>query len=88
MELNEVLPRGINLRLTEEFLLSRPQVLEASVLWSDGKIHAFVTVSEDEQITTGELQYACMESIGLHQTPKTVKLMRAYNRSGSRYLAA
>ncbi|MBL8047578.1 MAG: hypothetical protein JNJ45_02745 [Chthonomonas sp.] len=85
---SEVVPRGISLRLTEDFLLSRPQVLEASVLWADGCMHAYVTVAEGEEITTKQLQSECMDAIGLHQTPRNLKLMRTYSRRSSQAMAA
>ena len=87
MELHEVMPKGINPKLTEQFLLSCPEVLDASVLWSDGALFAFVTVGEQEDITPIEIQGNCMDHIGLHQTPRVIKLMRAGTTRDVKHLA-
>jgi hypothetical protein len=76
MVTTEVMPREINPKLTEAFLLSQSAVLDASVLWHDGNLYAYVTVDEGSEIRPVDLQRECVEVLGLHQTPRNIKLMR------------
>jgi hypothetical protein len=76
----DVMPRGINPKITEQYLLSLNDVLDASVLWCEGDLHAYITVPEDEVMSRGDIQKSCMEELGLHQTPRQITFMRARTR--------
>jgi len=41
------MPRGIDPKVTEVYLLHCLEVLDASVIWHDGALRAFVTVKAD-----------------------------------------
>lgn len=73
--------RGIDPKLTESFLLSQPAVVDASVWFSNGDLHAHVTVIDEYAGTRRELQAACMEQLGLHQTPRDILLIQARPRA-------
>lgn len=68
------MPRGIDLKLTEQYLLGMSDVLDASVWWSDGALNAHVTVTEDSPLERRDIQAACMTDLGLHQTPRALRL--------------
>lgn len=77
----DVMPRGVNPKVTEQFLLGiSDDVLDASVLWFEGNLHAYVTVSEGVSFTRQEIQAKCLEELGMHQTPRMVTFMRARQR--------
>ncbi len=75
------MPRGINPKLTEEFLLSMTDVADASVFWLDGDLRASVTVIDDDLLGVADIQKLCMDELGLHQTPRSITLYRAKNRA-------
>jgi len=71
---------GIDPQTTEAFLLAQPDVLEAKVWMSEGKLLADVTVPDESGCTSGKLRLACAEELGLHQTPVQIrfKVARQY----------
>lgn len=69
--------RGIDPKVTESFLLSQPHVVDASVWFLDGQLQAHVTVHDEAHITRRGLQAACMDELGLHQTPRDILLIQA-----------
>lgn len=73
--------RGIDPKLTENFLLGQPEVLDASVWFSHGNLVAHVTVCDEVDITHRTLQEACMNELGLHQTPREIRLIFARLRA-------
>ena len=73
---------GVDPKLTEQFLLSQPEVFNASVWLSAGQMHAHVTVSDHADWTRSSIQLACMAELGADQTPREVTLV------ASRRLAA
>lgn len=75
MALDQSIPRGIDIRLTEQYLLGMADVLDASVWWSDGALNAHVTIAEDSSLERRHIQAACMTDLGIHQTPRAVKLV-------------
>lgn len=75
------MPKGVNPKLTEEFLLGINDVMDASVWWHDGELRATVVVLEEEQVSGQELQRCCTESLGVHQTPRAITLMRSRQRA-------
>jgi hypothetical protein len=72
--------RGIDPKLTENFLLAQHGVLDASVWFEEGRMMAHVTIIEDTS-SPKALQRACMEELGLHQTPRQILLLQSRNRA-------
>jgi hypothetical protein len=70
-----MVPKGIDPKQTENFLLTLPEVLDASVWFADQGLMAHVTVTGDKSITARKLQSECMHRLGLHQTPREVYLI-------------
>lgn len=68
-------PNSINPKRTEEFLLSLPEVYDASVWFTESGMVAHVTVSGDPSMTAKKIQLQCMDELGLHQTPREVYLI-------------
>ena len=73
--------RGIDPKLTESFLLSQPDVVDASVWFLDGELQAHVTVLDQAEVSRRTLQAACMDELGLHQTPRDIMLIQARPRA-------
>lgn len=71
----------INPKITERFLLTQPDVLDASVWLSDGRMHAHVTIHDESSLSSGDLKLACAEGLGLHQTPVNIVFMVARKRA-------
>jgi len=71
----------INPKVTESFLLTQPDILEASVWISDGRMHAHVTVHDESSWSSGALRLACAEELGLHQTPADIQFIYARKRA-------
>lgn len=72
---------GIDPKLTESFLLSQPDVVDASVWISDGELNAHVTVHDESFVSHRALQASCMDELGLHQTPRNILLVNARLRA-------
>ena len=72
---------GINPKLTETFLLMQPDVLDASVWITDGRMMAHVTVHDESSWSSGALRLACAEELGLHLTPSDIKFVYARKRA-------
>ncbi len=73
--------RGIDPKLTENFLLSQPDVLDASVWFTQGNLLAHVTVLDEVGLNARALQSACLEELGVHQTPREIRLIAARPRA-------
>lgn len=54
---------------TEQFLMSQPDVLDASVWMNEGRLMAHVTLAEGSQWTERLLRVACAKALGLEHTP-------------------
>jgi hypothetical protein len=63
------LVQGVDTRLTQDFLLNQPGILDASVWMSEGRLCAHVTLEDEAGWTQRELKSACAIELGLHQTP-------------------
>lgn len=74
------MPRIVDPKLTEAYLLNMLGVVDASVFWYDGDLNAHVTVIEGAQITSREYQTCCMEDLGIHQTPRHITVEKRYPR--------
>lgn len=68
------MPRKINPKLTEQYLLGLEDVVDASVWWHDGNLCACVTVLDSSVVESRDFQVQCMETLGLHQTPRNIML--------------
>lgn len=69
-----MVPKGISLRRTEEFLKGLPEVVDAQVGYDEHGMTAQVVVSGREHVTAKGLQSECLHQLGLHQTPRNVLL--------------
>lgn len=67
------LPKGIDPKLTEHFLLDTPGVADASVWWSEGDLFAYVR-AYDGALSEADLRSRCLNDLGLHQTPNQITL--------------
>ena len=82
------MPRGVNPKLTERYLLGVDDVLDASVWWHGDGLRACVVVSDEQDLADKDLQSLCMSDLGLHQTPKAITMValhgsRPYSSSSS-----
>ena len=77
MFLDRVRSRAIDLKVTEDYLMSLPDVLDASAWWSDDGISAHVTVHDRCNSTPEVIQRACVETIGEDYSPQEVLFFRA-----------
>jgi hypothetical protein len=68
---------GVDPKLTECYLLGRSDVLDASVWLSEGTLYAHVTTFDRGGIDSDTLRRACLEDLGIHQTPREVTLVAA-----------
>lgn len=73
--------RGIDPKLTEGFLLTQPDVVDASVWFSQGNLLAHVTVFDENDVTSRALQALCLDELGVHQTPREIRLSQARPRA-------
>lgn len=71
----------VDLKETESFLLMQPDVLDASVWFNGGRMHAHVTVHDDSSWSSRALKLACAEQLGLHQTPAEIMFLCARKRA-------
>jgi hypothetical protein len=71
---------GIDLARTETFLRSIPDVLDASVWWGQGMLQAQVTLQDSNPLDQRHLQRLCMDTLGLHQTPREIRVVRCRPR--------
>lgn len=74
---------GVDPRRTEALLRAQEGVLDASVWFNEGDLAAHVTVRHDAGWTVRGLQAVCLETIGIHQTPRTVLMISARPTSGA-----
>lgn len=65
----------LNPKFTEAYLLSLPDVLDASVWVSQGDLHAHVTVGPNHALNADTIRAACMTDLGELGTPKSVLLI-------------
>ena len=75
------LVHGIDPKATESFLLTQPDILDASVWMSEGKMHAHVTVHDESTWSSGALKLVCAEELGIHQTPAAIMFVYARKRA-------
>ena len=82
MALHLAVVRGGNnhTKVTENFLLTQVDVLDASVWMNDGQLMAHVTLTEGSRWTAGSLRTTCAKELGLEFTPSEVVLFGARMR--------
>lgn len=71
---------GIDPRVTEQFLLRQPAVIDASVWYHRGRLHAEVEVVEGST-TPASLLNQCVAALGPNQAPKDITLVCARPRA-------
>jgi hypothetical protein len=71
----------IDPRLTEQFLRSLPEVLEAYAWIEGGRLVAQVTVSDEIDISPRTFQVACKTELGQKYTPGQLTLIQAKQRA-------
>lgn len=57
-------------KVTEQFLLTQADVVDASVWFEQGELSAHVTLLDTASITPRELRLRCACDLGLHLTPR------------------
>lgn len=72
-----MIPKGVNPKLTEQFLMNLPDVVDASVWYSETGLMAHVTISGDPSLTSRKIQAQCLNELGVHQTPRELYLIWA-----------
>lgn len=72
------MPRNIDPKLTEAYLLDMIGVVDASVWWHDGDLNAHVTVMDDQLFNSKDYQRCCMLDLGLHQTPRNITIEKRH----------
>lgn len=66
----------MNPKRTEQFLMDQEHVQDASVWWDGQFLRAHVTVDEVSNWTVQDLQRECLQTLGVHQTPKSIHLLQ------------
>jgi len=75
------LTQGLDPKITENFLLSQPGVLDASVWFVEGQMHAHVTLSDMADWTPKALRLACACELGIQHTPREFVVLNARSRA-------
>jgi hypothetical protein len=61
--------KRINPKITEEYLLTQPDVVDASVWFDQGELKAHVTLLDTATTSAKELRILCACELGLQHTP-------------------
>ncbi len=75
MSFDRAVAGGPDLKGVEGFLLSLPDVLDASVWISNGRLMAHVTVPQGASVVPNTFRAACLRELGVHLTPEEVYLI-------------
>jgi|LakMenE01Jun11ns_1017448.scaffolds.fasta_scaffold8303531_1 hypothetical protein len=75
------MPKGIDPKLTESYLMNLVGVVDVSVWWQDEALHAYVTAIDDSVFSARDYQNCCMQDLGLHQTPRNITIGLRRDRS-------
>ncbi|HZH97734.1 MAG TPA: hypothetical protein VEX38_02080 [Fimbriimonadaceae bacterium] len=67
-------------KFTERVLLNQPDVLDASVWFSSGRMMAHVTVQEGTSPSKKSLQEACKEALGIAGMPNEIIFIKGRRR--------
>lgn len=68
-------------KVTERFLLSQSDVVDASVWYSNGQLGAHVTLLEGSTWDERRLKVACARELGLEYTPSSFTILAARTRA-------
>ena len=68
-------------KLTERFLLTHADVLDASVWYDDGELHAHVTCHDATNLTPRDLRTLCACELGIQHTPNRFIFVSARSRA-------
>jgi hypothetical protein len=60
----------IDPKITEQYLLTQSDIVDASVWFEHGEMKAHVTLLDTSSLTPQELRLQCACELGLHLTPK------------------
>ena len=74
MALTMPMPKGVDPKLTESYLMNLVGVVDASVFWAQGDLNAYLTVHDDSPFSVRDFQTCCMQDLGLHQTPRKITI--------------
>lgn len=66
----------LDTKVTEQFLLSQPEILDASVWFDDGQMIAHVTIHDKTGWDELRLGHACVQTIGTQLTPSRFVLIQ------------
>ena len=72
---------AVDPKVTENFLLSQQGVLDASVWYVEGVMHAHVTLSDVTEWSPQSLRLCCACELGLHHTPREFVVLNARVRA-------
>jgi hypothetical protein len=72
---------AVDPKVTESFLLSQKGVLDASVWYVEGVMHAHVTLSDLADWTPHSLRLAVACDLGIHYTPREFVVLNARQRT-------
>lgn len=62
--------RQVDPKITEQYLLTQPGVVDASVWFESGVMCAHVTLLDTSELGPHELRLQCACELGIHLTPK------------------
>lgn len=66
---------GIDPHVTRRFLLAQPSVIDATVWYKRGRLHAEIAVSDTRTTNVAALQRLCDNALGSLQVPKEITLV-------------
>lgn len=71
----------IDPKVTEQYLLTQPDVVDASVWFEQGEMKAHVTLLDSAVVTPRELRIQCACELGIQHTPKQFVCLSARSRA-------
>ncbi|MBN8690705.1 MAG: hypothetical protein J0L72_07930 [Armatimonadetes bacterium] len=74
MAVTTSMPKMIDPKLTESYLMNLVGVVDASVWWQDGDLNAYVTVLDESPFSQSDYKRCCVQDLGLHQTPRNITI--------------
>ncbi len=73
--------RQVDPKVTEQYLLTQPDVVDASVWFEQGEMRAHVTLLDTSGWTPYELRLQCACELGIQHTPKHFVCLNARPRA-------
>lgn len=65
-----VVSKRIDPKVTEQYLLTQPDVVDASVWFEEGEMKAHVTLIDTTDVSARDLRIRCACELGVQHTPK------------------